>query len=75
MRDLVEYIAGTLTGAPESVAVTEEQHGNRVVIRLHVDDEHKGQIIGRSGRTAESIRALLRVAAVKNHTRAVLQID
>ena len=75
MRELVEYIAGTLTGAPESVTVTEEQRGHRVVLRLQVDDAHKGKIIGRGGRVAESMRALLRVAAVKSHTRAVLQID
>ena len=32
-------------------------------------------MIGRGGRVAQSIRALLRVAAVKEGTRAVLEID
>lgn len=75
MREMVEYIAKSLVTAPDEVEVNEERRGNRVIIRLKVGDSDKGKVIGRGGRVAESIRALLRVAAVKGHTRAVLQID
>ena len=75
MREMVEYIAKTLATEPESVEVTEEQRGNRTIIRLKVDDVDKGKVIGRGGRVAESIRSLLRVAAVKARTRVILQID
>ncbi len=75
MREIVEYIAKSLASSPDSVEVTEEQRGNRLVITLKVDGEDKGKIIGRGGRVAESIRAILRVAAVKASTRVVLQID
>ncbi len=75
MREMVEYIAKTLATEPESVEVTEEQRGNRTIIHLKVDDADKGKVIGRGGRVAESIRSLLRVAAVKARTRVILQID
>ena len=75
MREMVEYIAKTLATDPESVEVTEEQRGNRTIIHLKVDDADKGKVIGRGGRVAESIRSLLRVAAVKARTRVILQID
>ena len=45
-----------------------------MVLRLEVAPDDKGKVIGRQGRVAESIRTLLRVAAVKQGTRAVLEI-
>ncbi|MBM3959731.1 MAG: KH domain-containing protein [SAR202 cluster bacterium] len=75
MREMVEYIAKALANDPDAVEVTEENRGNRTVLRLKVSDEDKGKVIGRGGRVAQSIRSLIRVAAVKNRTRAVLEID
>ena len=74
MKDLIEYIARNLASKPEEVKVTEEIEDGRVVLRLEVADEDKGKIIGRQGRVAQAMRVLLRVAAVKNDTRAVLEI-
>ena len=54
--------------------VTEETEEGRVIFRLEVAPEDKGKVIGRQGRVAQAIRALLRVAAVKEDTRAVLEI-
>lgn len=75
MREMVEYIAKALANDPDAVEVTEENRGNRTVLRLKVSDDDKGKVIGRGGRVAQSIRSLIRVAAVKNRTRAVLEID
>ena len=75
MKEMVEYIAKTLATEPDAVEVTEEQRGNRTIITLKVDDVDKGKVIGRGGRVAESIRSWLRVAAVKQRTRVILQID
>ena len=74
MRELVEYIAKSIAAHPDEVEVTEEDEGERIVVRLKVSEEDKGRIIGRQGRVAQSIRMLLRVAAVKQDTRAVLEI-
>ena len=74
MKDLVEYIAKSIASYPDDVRVTEEEEDGRVVLRLEVAPDDKGKIIGRQGRVAQSIRVLLRVAAVKEGTRAVLEI-
>tara|TARA_B100001750_G_scaffold240608_1_gene250677 strand:+ start:1085 stop:1312 length:228 start_codon:yes stop_codon:yes gene_type:complete len=74
MKELVEYIAKSLVNNPEEVKVTEETEEGRVIFRLEVAPEDKGKVIGRQGRVAQAIRALLRVAAVKEDTRAVLEI-
>ncbi len=74
MRELVEYIAKSLASKPDEVKVTEIVEDGRVIFRLEVAVEDKGKIIGRDGRVAQAIRVLLRVAAVKEGTRAVLEI-
>ena len=74
MKELIEYIAKTLASKPEDVKVTEELGDGQVVLRLEVADEDKGRIIGRQGRVAQAMRVLLRVAAVKEETRASLEI-
>ncbi len=74
MRELVEYIAKSIASYPDEVKVTEEEEDGRVILRLEVAEDDKGKVIGRQGRVAQSIRVLLRVAAVKQGTRAILEI-
>lgn len=74
MKELVEYIAKSIASYPEEVKVTQEDEDGRVILRLEVAPDDKGKVIGREGRVAQSIRVLLRVAAVKKGTRASLEI-
>jgi predicted RNA-binding protein YlqC (UPF0109 family) len=74
MKDLIEYIAKSLVDNPEAVTVTEEEERGRVVVRLEVADDDYGKVIGKGGRIAQSMRALLKVAAVRNQEYASLEI-
>ncbi len=74
MRELVEYIAKSLASKPDEVKVTEIAEDGKVILRLEVAADDKGKIIGRDGRVAQAMRLLLRVAAVKEGTRAILEI-
>ncbi len=74
MKELVEFIARSIASQPDDVKVTEETSNGRVILRLEVAPEDKGKVIGRQGKVAQSMRALLRVAAVKQGTRAILEI-
>jgi predicted RNA-binding protein YlqC (UPF0109 family) len=74
MKELIEYIARSLASDPDAVKVTEEAGEGRVIFRLEVAPEDKGKVIGRQGRVAQAIRVLLRIAAVKDGTHAVLEI-
>ena len=74
MRDLVEYVAKALVDDPESVKVTEEDQDGNLLIRIEVAEDDKGRIIGKQGRVAQAMRTLLRVAAVKQGIRVVLEI-
>jgi uncharacterized protein len=74
VKELIEYVARALVENPDEVSVTEEWDGQRHVIHLDVADSDMGKVIGRGGRVAESMRALLKVASVREDTRAILDI-
>ena len=74
MLELIEYVAKSLANDPEAVRVTETEEDGNHIIQLEVAPEDKGRIIGKGGRVALAMRVLLRVAAVKQGTRAILQI-
>ena len=74
MKELIEYIARSLASNPDAVQVTESVEDGRVKLRLEVAPEDKGKVIGRQGRVAQAMRVMLRVAAVKDGTHAVLEI-
>ena len=64
MRDLLEYLARGLVEHPDAVEVIEssEEDGS-VVLELSVDAGDYGSVIGRGGRTAQALRAVIKVAA------------
>jgi len=74
MKDLVKYIAQALVDNPNEVAVSEVEGEQTSVIELRVAKEDLGKIIGKHGRTAQSIRTILSAASAKNRKRAVLEI-
>ena len=74
MQDLIEFIAKSLATKPDDVKVTSEIEDDRMILRLEVAEEEKGRIIGREGRVAQAMRTLLRVAAIKDGTRVMLEI-
>ena len=74
MKELVEYIAKSIVNAPDEVVVTEEEDEWGTKLKLQVADEDKGRVIGKQGRIAEAIRALIRVKAAKAGSRTTLEI-
>lgn len=74
MKDLIEYITKSLVEHPEDVVVHETTSGSRVRIELKVNAEDMGRVIGKSGRVANSIRTLLRVAAERQGKQVTLDV-
>lgn len=74
MKDLIEFIAKGLVDHPDDVRVSEEEERGRVIVRLEVADDDYGKVIGKGGRIAQSMRALLKVAAVRADEFASLEI-
>jgi len=74
MKELIEYIAKTLVDDPSQVYVEEIVGARQIVYRLEVAPEDMGRVIGKGGRVANAMRALLRVAAVRRGKRVILEI-
>lgn len=75
MRDLLEYLARLLVEAPDEVLVEQfEEDDGTVVLELAVAPEDYGRIIGRSGRTANALRTVIKAAAVKQDRRVLVDI-
>jgi len=74
MKDLVQYLAKSLVNNPEAVEVTETTGDDGSTLKIRVAKEDLGRIIGKQGRTAKSIRALVNAAALRSNRRVVLEI-
>jgi predicted RNA-binding protein YlqC (UPF0109 family) len=74
MKELVEYIAKSVVTKPEEVVVTEERSETGVLLKLQVNQEDMGRVIGKQGRVVQAMRTLLRVMAVKEGTRVELVV-
>jgi predicted RNA-binding protein YlqC (UPF0109 family) len=67
MKELVEVIAKALVDNPSEVVVTERKDGKNIVIELHVAQSDMGKVIGKQGRIAKAIRAVVKAASTKEH--------
>ena len=73
-KNLVEYIALSLVDDPSSVQVFQDRNGNKVRLELHVAKDDMGRVIGKSGRVANAIRVLLRVASARDGRQVTLDV-
>lgn len=74
MKVLTEYIAKSLVENPDQVVVTQSRQGSRVRLELKVSKDDMGRVIGKSGRVANAIRVLLRVAAEREGQQVTLDV-
>ena len=74
MKALVEVITKALVDNPESVVVTEKSEGKTTVIEVKVADSDMGKVIGKQGRIAKAIRAVVKAAATKEDKKVIVDI-
>ena len=74
MKELITYIARALVDNPDQVEVSEVSGNQTSVLELKVAKEDLGKVIGKQGRTARAMRAILSAASAKIKKRSVLEI-
>lgn len=74
MKDLVEVIAKALVDHPEEVTVTETEKDNEIVISLNVAEDDMGKVIGKQGRIARAIRAMVKASASRTDKKVLVEI-
>lgn len=74
MRDLVDFLVTELVDDPDAVEVTESRDERGLRYTVHVAPDDMGKVIGKGGRTAKAIRAVVRAAATRQGTSAFIDI-
>lgn len=74
MLELVRYIAQSLVEKPDAVEVRQVNGPESVIIELRVAQEDMGKVIGKQGRIAKSIRAVVKAATLKDEKPVFVEI-
>ena len=74
-QEFLEFLIKGLVDHPEDVKIDRKVDEMGVLLSLKVNPEDMGQIIGKAGATARSIRSLVRIVGLKNHARVNLKIE
>lgn len=77
MEQLLKIIAQGLVENKDAVIVTADapQEDGTVVYHLHVAPDDMGRVIGKQGRIAKAIRAVMKAAAVRKDMKVAVEID
>ena len=75
MEELVRYIAATLVDHPDQVQVKAVEGPESVIIELSVGPDDMGKVIGKQGRIAKAIRAVIKAATLKNSKPVFVEIQ
>ncbi len=74
-KEFIKFIAKRLVDNPDSVNIEESSpNENTIELTLKVGDGDVGKVIGKQGKTAQSMRTLLTAVAAKDGKRAMLKI-
>jgi predicted RNA-binding protein YlqC (UPF0109 family) len=65
-RDVCEYLVKAVVEEPDGVDVSVVDRRGRSLIEVHVAPGDMGRVIGKRGRIAQSIRTVVRAAAVRD---------
>jgi predicted RNA-binding protein YlqC (UPF0109 family) len=65
-RDVCEYLVKAVVEDPDGVEVDVREGGRGTTIEVRVTQGDMGRVIGKRGRIAQSIRTVVRAAAVRD---------
>lgn len=74
MKAFIEYVVKALVDFPDQVDVREVDGERTVAYELRLNKTDIGKVIGKQGRTIQSLRTLVNGASVKLGKRAMVEI-
>ena len=73
MQELLTFVAKSLVDHPDQVDVRETED-EAIILELRVAEEDMGKVIGKNGRIAKAIRAVVKAATAKNSKPVYVEI-
>ncbi len=74
MKELITFIVQSLVKQPDAVSVTVSDRDGVECYEVHVAPEDMGKVIGKQGRIAKAIRAVVKAAAIKENKKISVDI-
>ena len=74
-QQFLEYVVKALVDNPDDVKINRTVDEMGVLLKLSLNKDDMGKVIGRSGQTAKAIRTILRIVGMKNDARVNLKIE
>ncbi|MCD4811646.1 KH domain-containing protein [bacterium] len=77
MKELLEHIIKSIVNNPDDVTVEEKESVDfpgLTILSIEVAETDKGVVIGRKGRTINSIRDIITISAIRNDRRVKVML-
>jgi predicted RNA-binding protein YlqC (UPF0109 family) len=74
LAELLAFLARQLVNEPDAVTVEQVERDGAIVLQLRVAKDDVGQVIGRQGRIARALRAIVRASGAHSHRPVLLEI-
>jgi hypothetical protein len=77
MKELLYTIVEGLVEDKTAIEITEDTPNEEgiLVFHLHVADDDMGRVIGKQGKIAKAIRAIMRAGAARENKKVMVEID
>ena len=69
MKDVLEVLIKNLVDNPDEVSITEKTESKAICYEVKVSKNDMGKVIGRQGKMAKAIRAIIKAVATKEHKK------
>lgn len=73
-RETLDFVVSFLVDNPDDVTIEESDQGDTLIYDLIVHPDDIGKVIGRNGRTARSLRTIVKAAASKEDINVAVEI-
>ena len=73
MKDIVEYIVKSLVVDKDSVQITESEENGEILLHVSVAEDDMGRVIGKSGKIASSIRAIVKSISSRQNQKVFVK--
>ena len=69
MKEILQTIIENLVDNPNAVEIKQTDETNSVLFEVKVAESDMGKVIGKQGKTAKSIRTVMKAVAAREHKR------
>ncbi len=75
MDELLKFLVKSLVSNEEAVEVEKEEDEKTLTYRVKVASDDIGKVIGKNGRTAMSIRTVMKSVGSKSHKKVFVKFE